>query len=259
MLEYSTSGPARDAVVIKYFSYLTSTMIVIPGDKIPVSQDVLNDKKLSIGPSIYMNALLENELTITTPGVFTHKQKKNKQLVAVESACKSYVPSEGDYVIGTVTGAYSEYFKVSLNDFRPSAMLSYLAFENATKKNRPNLKVGSLVYAKVKSYNANIETEIECYNSSSGKSDGFGELTGGNLVHVNLAYARHLLFNVSNDILVNLGKKCEFEVAVGLNGKVWVKSADLFVTLACCEYIEKCQFELDLVKCLEAVFTKHRL
>lgn len=59
---------------------------------------------------------------------------------AVLTLCPQYVPAKGESVIGVVTAKSGDIFKV---DFGGSeqASLSYLAFEGATKRNRPNVQV----------------------------------------------------------------------------------------------------------------------
>lgn len=213
--------------------------IIVPGDRLPVSEETLRSKKLTIGPCIYVDPASGNGITVSNAGVFTHKERKTKQLITVEASSKSYTPSVGDFVIGIVTGTWGESFKVQLCDRTPPAYLSYMAFESATKKNRPNLKTGSLVYAKVTSHDINTETEIECFNSTTGKSDGFGELSGGNVVQVDLAFARHLMFNEDNEVLKKLSEKCRFEVAIGVNGYIWIKTESIEATLAASKYLEK--------------------
>lgn len=54
--------------------------------------------------------------------------------------CPQYVPAKGETIIGIVTVKSGDVFKV---DFGGSeqASLSYLAFEGATKRNRPNVQV----------------------------------------------------------------------------------------------------------------------
>lgn len=235
--------------------------IIVPGDKLPVDENTLNSKKLNVGPTVYVNPLSNNEVTLTTAGIFTHKEKKNKQLITVETSSKNYSPNVGDLVIGTIQGTFGEFFKVALNNFKTPAILSYMAFENATKKNRPNLKNGALVYAKVSAYDPNVDIELECYNSTSGKAEGFGELNGGNLVNVDLAFARFLLFNESNEVLIKLSKRCEFEIAIGVNGKIWIKTGEIRTTLACCEYINRAQHvkQLELDQLLKEIWGKNGL
>ena len=67
----------------------------------------------------------------------------------------------GDFVVGILTGTISIY-RVSLASFSTPVSLSYMAFPNATKKNRPNLKVGDLVYARVSNAEPELGAEIEC-------------------------------------------------------------------------------------------------
>ena len=49
----------------------------------------------------------------------------------------------GDMVIGIITGKLGESFKVDIGSYLP-AQLSFYAFEGATKKNKPDLKVSAL-------------------------------------------------------------------------------------------------------------------
>lgn len=51
-----------------------------------------------------------------------------------------YVPVKGDHVIGIVTAKAGDVFKLDVGGSE-QASLSYLAFEGATKRNRPNVQV----------------------------------------------------------------------------------------------------------------------
>jgi len=51
-----------------------------------------------------------------------------------------YIPARGDNVIGVVTAKGGDIFRVDIGTSEP-ASLSYLAFEGATKRNRPDVKV----------------------------------------------------------------------------------------------------------------------
>lgn len=55
-----------------------------------------------------------------------------------------YVPVKGDHVIGIVTAKAGDVFRLDVGGSEP-ASLSYLAFEGATKRNRPNVQVGALL------------------------------------------------------------------------------------------------------------------
>lgn len=123
----------------------------------------------------------------------------------------------------------------------PHALLAQLAFEGATKKTRPILKQGDLVYARVLSIgvSAGAEVELTCVNPATGKAEpgGLGPLTGGMVFDVSTGFAARLTRASSSKaehedgvaglvLLDELGAKLEsqggFEVAVGRNGKVWV-------------------------------------
>lgn len=100
----------------------------------------------------------------------------------------------------------------------------------ATKKTRPQIAPGQLVYARVSLANKHMDAELECVNPATGKADGLGPLTGGMVFTVSLGFARRLLMPKSTTeggvvVLEELGNMgLGFEVAVGRNGKVWVNS-----------------------------------
>ena len=74
-----------------------------------------------------------------------------------------------------------------------------------------------------------MDPEIVCYNPSTGKSDGMGELKGGMVFDVTLGMARRLLMAKQREeggisILEDIAEKLPFEVAIGRNGCVWINS-----------------------------------
>ena len=63
-----------------------------------------------------------------------------------------------------------------------------------------------------------------------------GELKGGMLFDISMAMARRLLMPRQKEdggvaLLEEIGEKVAFEIAVGRNGKVWVKSGGVKETL----------------------------
>lgn len=146
------------------------------------------------------------------------------------SASAQYIPSQGDYVIGQVHHGAADFYYVQLTPHTSNAILPVLAFEMATKKTRPQLSAGQLVWARVSLANKHMDPELECVNSATGKADGMGPLNGGMLFTVSLGFSRRLLMRkVTSDggvvALEELGKMgLVFEVVVGCNGKVWVNS-----------------------------------
>ncbi len=74
-----------------------------------------------------------------------------------------------------------------------------LAFDGATKRNRPALKVGSLVYARVSVANKFMDPELSCTMDHGPKKDWmtgesvYGELKSGFVFKANLALCRRYL------------------------------------------------------------------
>lgn len=196
--------------------------VVIPGDTIP-----LNGVKTTLGPGFYRQPILGDIIPVSS-GILqdkTNKQASNR-LLYVDSNSKRYIPHVNDFVIGVVTGVVGESYKILLQDFLTNVVLPMMAFPNANKKNRPNLKNGQAVYARVTRGMGEIESEIECMDSA-GKEGGFGVLSETGLIfEVSLHFARELLFNQLSPILEKLASKCKFEIAVGINGKVWIKCGE---------------------------------
>jgi hypothetical protein len=93
---------------------------------------------------------------------------------------RMYTPSVGDPVVLTILqrSPYgTECYLCSYAPHAPPLLLPYLAFENATRRNKPELKAGDLVYARVIRVGRG-EGEVECL-AASGRAEGFGELKGG--------------------------------------------------------------------------------
>jgi exosome complex component RRP40 len=139
-------------------------------------------------------------------------------------------------------------YHATISDFAPIAALPHLSFEGASRKTRPQLVAGALVYARVSLANKHMDPELECVSSSTGKSDGLGPLNGGMLFTVSLAMSRRLMLPKPLEqgglvILDELGAVLAFEIAVGRNGKVWVDSNTIKTTLAIGKAIQKIDSE----------------
>ena len=62
-------------------------------------------------------------------------------------------------MIGVVTAKAGDIFRVDIGSSE-QATLSFMAFEGATKKNRPNINVGDVVYAKLLVASRDMEPEL---------------------------------------------------------------------------------------------------
>jgi exosome complex component RRP40 len=130
------------------------------------------------------------------------------------------------------------------------ALLPHLAFDGASKRNKPALALGALVFARVATAAKHLEPELSCCVVSGPKRDWttgqavFGELRGGVLLHLSSALARRLLVPTC-PLLTALGAAVPFEVAVGVNGLVWVAASTPRATAAIGEALESAELVSD--------------
>jgi exosome complex component RRP40 len=204
--------------------------IVLPGDPIPSSSIPTGKKALKIGPGL--RHIPPSALKASIAGTITTDNKKNAIWIEYEGG--RYVPSQGDLVIGTVLRSAGEYYQVSLSAYTAAVVLPHLAFEGASKKTRPQLHAGDLVYARVLSASRQTEVEIQCFNENTGKAEGMGPLKGGMVYNVSCHFARRLMMGKKGGVVLleTMSEKVAFEVAVGRNGKVWVSAESVPVVVA---------------------------
>ncbi|KAF8503228.1 exosome complex exonuclease RRP40 [Hysterangium stoloniferum] len=207
--------------------------LVLPGDSIPVA----SSSTLKLGPGLLQVSSGSSRQIITTR-VGLLQQTANGANFWVESNSWRYVPAAQEGVIGVVTARTGggETYRVDIGSAHP-AQLDGLAFEGATKRNRPILKVGSLVYARVSLAHKDMEPELECFDAQTRKSEGFGELKNGFMVKCSLGMCR-LLLDSRHFLLPMLGSRFPLEAAVGTNGRVWVHAADAKQVIAIARCIE---------------------
>ena len=96
-----------------------------------------------------------------------------------------------------------------------------------------------------------MEAELECMNPTTGKADGYGELKAGFVTKISLGLARRLL-DPKSLVLRLLGQHIPFEMATGMNGKVWVNSASAQRTILICNAIKNSEY-LDSQECATMV------
>ncbi|KAH9480586.1 Exosome complex component rrp40 [Psilocybe cubensis] len=208
--------------------------VVFPGDYVP-AQHV----NLKLGPGLLQTSSIKSENTdsnviATRAGILNHSANRSKWWI--ESNSRRYVPAAQELVIGSIIQKVGEGFRVDIGAAHP-ASLDSLAFEGATKRNKPNLKVGCLVYARVSLAHKDMEPELECFDAQTRKSEGFGELKGGFVVRCSLKMCRDLL-DPKHFLLPLLGGRFPLEAAVGVNGRVWVSAKETKQTIAIARCIE---------------------
>ena len=198
--------------------------IVLPGDDVSASvESTASAAPLRLGGGL---ALQDDSVVATKAGVVSFLPPNR---FFVQSSGKRYVACVGDTVCGIVSDRMAEAYRVRING-TSLALLPHLAFDGASKRNKPNLVAGSVVFARVSACSKFTEPELSCQSIGGPKRDWmtgqsvFGELKDGTVITVSLALARRLL-KPDCAVLSALGQAWPFEIAVGLNGLVWLRAA----------------------------------
>lgn len=193
--------------------------MTLPGDEISYQDMGIEDKtKVKIGVGIRQRG--DHILAEYAGTVVKYSRKQDYKLWMVANH-KRYIPQAKDMIIGRVVDKMGDFLHIDMSaPFR--GVLPLMSFEGATKKNRPDAKIGTLVYARVVSATPGMDVELSCVDEK-GKSCGFGILHGGYhfTVHPHLVY---ILLDQQHPLYQALSKKCPFEIAIGLNGKAWIKA-----------------------------------
>jgi exosome complex component RRP40 len=174
--------------------------VVLPGDDITDRLVALTDSNpdhqqaVKIGHGI--NCTEKNQLIANVPGEII--SRPNAGQLWVNSSRKRYFPRVGDKVVGIVEDKGGDFYVVNIFS-GTHCILHRLSFEGATKRNKPELKRGDLVYAVVQVADRDRETELSCINTAGARKDWssgetvVGPLSQGLLLNVSTGMARRLL------------------------------------------------------------------
>lgn len=210
--------------------------VVLPGD---FCQDIIvagEKSRVLLGPGLRKDL---EKVYVTKAGVL---RKRAPNTYWVDSYQKRYVPARGENVIGVVVQKAGDIFRVDVGGSCP-ATLSYLSFEGATKKNRPEVQIGDVVYAKMLIASKDMEPELVCVDSH-GKKGRLGVLTDGFVFKCSINLVRKIL-NPSCPLLNSLKNEWPFELAAGMNGRIWVKANTMRETIAVGNAILGCEYLSD--------------
>ncbi|KAH7103017.1 exosome complex exonuclease RRP40 [Auriculariales sp. MPI-PUGE-AT-0066] len=210
---------------------------VLPGDSIQTRSTTLK-----LGPGLLKThdapgarASGSSGIVSTRAGTLHHDAKGVKWWI--ESNAQRYVPAAQEGVIGVVSQKAGEGYRVDIGSAH-AASLDGLAFEGASKRNKPTLKIGSLVYARISLAHKDMEPELQCFDAQTRKAEGYGELKGGFMTKCSLGTARTLLLDETHYLLPLLGSVFPLEVVVGVNGRIWVKTPEPKQTIAAIRCID---------------------
>lgn len=195
--------------------------VVMPGDvAIEAELEIKTSKKVILGPGLRKDG---KQVVACKAGIL---RSKAPNTFWVDSYQKRYVPCRGETVIGVVVQKANDIYRVDIGA-SDTACLSYLAFEGATKKSRPDVNVGDLVFAKLLIANKDFESELVCVNSL-GKKEKMGLLSDGFLFNCSINLVRKVL-NEQRQLFAAIQRELQVpvEVVVGMNGRIWIKARNV--------------------------------
>ncbi|CEG40060.1 exosome complex exonuclease [Plasmopara halstedii] len=204
-------------------NFVFTPFVVLPGDDVTTTV-TKTTRRVKLGAGL--KQLHDERIVCTNAGVLRYRPSNRYW---IDYNYKRYTVSMDDNVIGIVTDRNADFYRVNIGA-AACATLGTLAFDGATKRNRPSLRLGSLVYARVSKSNPNVEPEITCEAPPSvTKKDWmtglaiYGELNDGHVFKTSIGLAKSLL-REDCQVLASLGMKLAFELAIGVNGVVWVNA-----------------------------------
>ena len=210
-------------------------LVVIPGDEITTLIENCDENQIKLGPGLYS---VGKNVFVSKSGIL---HQKLPDTFWVDCYQKRYVPCKNENVVGVVTGRQGDVYKVDIGS-SDQAFINYLSFEGSSKRNRPNINNGDVIFGKLIIANKDMEPEMTCIDPANGKANGMGIIDcSGFLFTVSLNLCRKLL---ATDCLLlsELGKRCAFEIIIGLNGKVVLKCKSNHAVIAIMNIILASEF-----------------
>lgn len=185
------------------------------------------------------------KFTATLAGRLQHRITSKCITFHILANTKRYIPQQNDRILATIDERIGEYYRVTIpHASTGSALLPITAFEGATKRNRPMLNHGDLIYCRIDSETEQsrvmepfvsccvMSGEVSVSGGGLSKKDWmtdegtYGQLKGGCTATISLGLAQELLLP-NNVVLDALGRAAiPFEICIGVNGMVWVKTME---------------------------------
>lgn len=218
-------------------------IILFPGDQMPFNRKLLpynifsfKKEKTSSSEKHFLSCmkpviLYPNRLPKAKTAENTKESNEaDESLIPSIYYGNYYYPKIGDIVIGIITQKTFEYFRVNISTNK-EATLNSIDFEGATRKTRPNLNVGDVVFAKVEKENKYSNVILTCKSTSNKKGwmtgeSQFGELKGGKVFELGRYFCLRLL---DDKELRQRLKECvnNLRLKIGLNGRIWIKTDEV--------------------------------
>lgn len=136
---------------------------VVPGE-------LITDLVSSGSKSIKIGAGLDHEngnVNVTTAGTLRYRAPGSYW---VDTDRKRYFPKVEDQVVGIIDQVLGDFYSVNIfSGF--NCILNRQAFEGATKRNKPELKRGDVIYARVIKSGIDCDVELSCVTTTGTKKE----------------------------------------------------------------------------------------
>lgn len=193
---------------------------VLPGDTIALStlpSPLDSSSSITLGPGLHY----DQDTGAFTSHASGHIREPSTLTYYVDGhrhAASSL--TTGDLVLGIVVRRQLESLLVDIG-YNELASLSLYDFEGSTKRTKPNVDRGDVIYGQLK-IDGECQPQITCVNED-GKADGMGILhENGYLFDISIDVANDLIDR--DNLLKELGNEIPYEIAIGANGRVWIKA-----------------------------------
>ena len=200
---------------------------VLPGDVIASTLPSPLDSSASItlGPGLHY----DKDTEAFTSHSCGHIREPSSSVYYVDGYRPSTSSlSTGDFVLGVVVRRQLESVLVDIG-YNELASLSLYDFEGSTKRTKPNVDRGDVIYGRLK-IEGECQPQITCVNED-GKADGMGVLhENGYLFDISIDVANELVDR--DNLLQELGNDIPYEIAIGANGRIWIKAASTRTMIA---------------------------
>ncbi|KAF4666428.1 Exosome component 3 [Perkinsus chesapeaki] len=207
------------------------TRVYLPGDTLPVETGIVS----SCDPNaVGFGVRIDEDCTRAAVAGVLSLESPVSDVPCIDNTRKRYVPRRGDTVVGAVVQRTAEFYRVDINGPTGTAHLPALAFNGATKRHKPNLAPGDLVYCHVTVADNDLDIELSCVDPSTTRDWTHKDVYFGQLAPIEgccalqatvpIWQAKTLQANNSM-VMASLGRHFVFESAIGLNGRCWISAS----------------------------------
>ena len=107
---------------------------------------------------------------------------EGKLYIDIVNKTTTFLTQKNQFLIGIIKNRVGDNYLVDINA-PTQATLPGLEFDGATKRNKPNLSPGDLVFARVAKNSKFLGAQLSCQNAGFSVGKVLGQLKGGTIVY----------------------------------------------------------------------------